>query len=407
MTFDPLPPEEPHSPVRSGYVPPRVPGRAALPVYPPRRPILPILLIALIFGGAAGVVTFRWVAQRETPAQPTRTVTPAGDLASEEKSTIQLFKNVSPSVAFITTVQQRVNVFTRSVTEVEAGSGSGFVWDNQGHIVTNFHVVQGRGNSVRVALGDETYKATVVGVAPNFDVAVVKITAPAGKLPPIAIGTSGDLQVGQRVLAIGNPFGFDKTLTTGVVSALGRTIRSPSDQPIEDVIQTDAPINPGNSGGPLLDSSGRLIGMTTAIYSPSGANSGIGFAVPVDTVKRVVEELITTGTFATPTLGISLNDRWNQILTQRAGVEGVVVLGVEPGSGAAEAGLRPVSETADGRIVLGDVIVKVANRPVKKPEDIYTAIARMRPGDEVEVTYVRDVDTRTIRIRLGSSTPRR
>jgi S1-C subfamily serine protease len=407
MSRDPLLPPDADPFAPQGYRPPTPPVRYIVAPSVARRSMLPVIVVSLVLGAAAGLLAFRYIAVRETPAPESRTVTPAGELAAEEKSTIQLFRNASPSVAFITTVQQRVNVFTRSITEVEAGTGSGFVWDTNGHVVTNFHVIADRRSTVRVTLGDgEVYPATVVGVAPNFDVAVLKIRAPASKLPPIAIGTSADLQVGQRVLAIGNPFGFDKTLTTGVVSALGRTIRSPSNQPIEEIIQTDAPINPGNSGGPLLDSSGRLIGMTTAIYSRSGGSNGIGFAVPVDTVKRVVEELISTGRFATPTLGVNLNDRWNTMLMQRAEMQGVAVLGVEPGSGAALAGLEPAMQLQDGTIALGDVLTKVANRPVRKPEDVYAAIAKFRPGDEVEVTYLRNGETRTAKVKLGSADPR-
>ncbi|HEX8913640.1 MAG TPA: trypsin-like peptidase domain-containing protein [Humisphaera sp.] len=408
---DPIDPAPRDPDLRGPYLPPAV-RPPVRPAAAPGRPVLPILIVAVLFGALSGLVVYQYLARRNTPAPESRQVTPAGDLASEEKSTIELFKAASPSVTFITTIQRRQDLFSRSITEVPAGTGSGFVWDAAGHIVTNFHVIAGQGpaaraQSVRVTLADgKEYAATVVGREPSFDVAVLKVTAPPASLPPIRIGTSGDLQVGQRVFAIGNPFGFDKTLTTGVVSALGRTIQSPAGRPIEDVIQTDAPINPGNSGGPLLDSSGRLIGMTTAIFSPSGGSNGIGFAVPVDTVKRVVEELIASGRYAMPSLGVNLNDRVNQFLSQRFGAQGAYVLGVEPGSGAAEAQLRPAMQTETGRIVPGDVILQVNGRAVKSPTDVYSAIQKNRPGDVVDVQILREETTQSVKVRLGSSAAR-
>ncbi|HTS03462.1 MAG TPA: trypsin-like peptidase domain-containing protein, partial [Thermoanaerobaculia bacterium] len=208
-----------------------------------------------------------------------RPVTARGDLASDEKATIELFQRCSPSVVYITTLARRpVNFF--EMTEVAQGTGSGFVWDRQGHIVTNFHVIE-NSDSLVVTLADQSnWKATLVGAEPDKDLAVLRIGAPEAKLPPILVGTSHDLKVGQKVFAIGNPFGLDETLTTGIVSALGRTIESVTGRKIQDVVQTDAAINPGNSGGPLLDSAGRLIGVNTQIASPSGASAGIGFAVP-------------------------------------------------------------------------------------------------------------------------------
>ena len=384
---DPFPPSAFHRPA---------PGE-------PRRPLLPNLIFSLMLAVLAGALAWRlFLADRFAPAAAeSRQVTPAGELGAEEKSNIDLFKAVSPSVVYITTLQQRVDLRTRNVSEIPAGSGSGFVWDNAGHIVTNFHVVQ-RAAGAKVALADHgTYDAELRGVSPQHDVAVLRIKAPASKLPPIRIGTSHDLRVGQKVFAIGNPFGLDQTLTTGIVSALGRTIQSPTGQPIDEVIQTDAAINPGNSGGPLIDSSGRLIGVNTAIFSPSGSNAGIGFAVPVDTVKRVVEEIIATGRYSQPVLGVNLNDQLNQLLTRRAGVQGVVVLGVAPGGGAARAGLRPATQDADGGVELGDVIQKVAGRPVRAPGDIYSALQKHRPGDEVELEILRDGKTETVKVSLG------
>jgi S1-C subfamily serine protease len=337
------------------------------------------------------------------PAPESRLVTPAGDLAADEKANIELFKAAGPSVVFITTSQQRVDLRTRNVLEIPVGSGSGFVWDHAGHIITNFHVVQ-RAARAKVTLADHnTYDAELVGVSPSHDIAVLRIKAPVSKLPPIRVGTSHDLQVGQKVFAIGNPFGLDQTLTTGIVSALGRTIQSPSGQPIDEVIQTDAAINPGNSGGPLLDSSSRLIGMNTAIYSPSGSSAGIGFAVPIDTIKMVVEQLIATGKYAQPVLGVNLNDRVSELLTKQIGVQGAVVLGVGEGTGAAEAGLRGTTRGPGGEIIPGDVIQTVAGRPVKSNTDIYSALKRYHPGDVVDVQILRDGQPQTVKVKLNKS----
>ena len=229
------------------------------------------------------------------------------------------------------------------VTEIPQGTGSGFVWDQDGHIVTNFHVVQ-EGDRANVTLNDgSTYPATIVGTTPDKDIAVLKIDAPPQKLLPLPIGQSSNLKVGQKVLAIGNPFGLDQTLTTGVISGLGREIKSVSGRPIHDVIQTDASINPGNSGGPLLDSSGRLIGINTAIYSPSGANAGIGFAVPVDTVNQIVPQLMKFGKITRPGLGISiLADQ----IAQQNRIDGVVD---RPGRHRAAPRTRPASSARSRR----------------------------------------------------------
>jgi S1-C subfamily serine protease len=221
-------------------------------------------------------------------------------LTDDERETIALFEQASPSVVYITSLSVRRDLFTLNVLEIPQGTGSGFVWDDAGHIVTNFHVIQ-NADRAQVTLADRsTWVAELVGVAPAKDLAVLRIDAPAAKLRPLPVGSSEDLRVGQTVLAIGDPFGLDQTLTTGVISALGREIESVAQIPIRDVIQTDAAINPGNSGGPLLDSSGRLIGVNAAIYSPSGAYAGIGFSIPVDTVKWVVPELIEHGELRRP-----------------------------------------------------------------------------------------------------------
>ena len=372
-----------------------------LPPPPPRRQGILILLLGLLLG----LVIYRYVWQRGTPAIESRPIAPRGDLSDLEKTTINLFRQSRPSVVYITTLTQRMNVWTMNVTEIPAGTGSGFVWDNAGHIVTNFHVVQ-NASGARVTLADHTtYDADIVGVAPNNDLAVLKISAPADKLPPILVGSSHDLQVGQMVYAIGNPFGLDQTLTTGIVSALGRTIESVGGKPIEDIIQTDAAINPGNSGGPLLDSAGRLIGVNTAIYSPSGSSAGIGFAIPVDTVNRVVPQLIRTGKVERPSLGVTFfGDRISQQITNQLGVEGVVILAVPPNSDAEKAGLRGTQRTSRGQITPGDIIQKLNDRPVRSSQDIYLALEKLHPGDTVTLTIWRDGQTLQVPLKLGATT---
>jgi S1-C subfamily serine protease len=323
-------------------------------------------------------------------------------LDAEERHTIALFKDVSRSVAFITTQVEQVDFWTRSVSEVPAGTGSGFVWDERGHVVTNFHVIQS-GQTAKVTVGVTEYPAELVGYSRDQDLAVLKIDAGRTKLVPIRVGTSADLQVGQKVFAIGNPFGLDYTLTKGIVSALGRTIESVGNTTIFDVIQTDAAINPGNSGGPLLDSSGRLIGVNTAIYSPSGASAGIGFAVPVDTVSRIVPELIAHGRIVRPILGLTLiNDQASAYVARRLGVEGALVGDVFQGTGAAEAGVNPTGRDRAGRTVLGDIIQEIDGKSVRNRSDLQGRLAGYKPGDTVALTLWRDGKTRTVRVRLAA-----
>ena len=331
------------------------------------------------------------------PAGEVRTVTPRGELADDEKTTIEIFQSASPSVVFITTSALRSDFYGLNVTEVPSGTGSGFIWDAAGHIVTNFHVIQSA-NRANVTLNDHSsWPATLVGRSPDKDLAVLKINAPPGKLQPIAIGESQDLQVGQKVFAIGNPFGLDQTLTTGVISALGRTINAQGNRTIEDVIQTDASINPGNSGGPLLDSAARLIGVNTAIFSPTGTSAGIGFAVPVDTVNRVVPQLIEHGEVTRPKLGVAIA---NETLRRRLGIEGVLILEVAPGSGAASAGLQGTIRTPDGRIRFGDVIISVNGDDVKNENELMNALERHKVGDTVKITVVRDGKSMSVDVTL-------
>lgn len=323
------------------------------------------------------------------PVEAPRVVALRGDLAAQEQTTIALFEGARDSVVSITTESRVVDFWTRNSYDVPRGSGSGFIWDARGHVVTNNHVIEDTtGALVRLADG-RAFPARLVGAAPEHDLAVLRIEAGAEKPLPLAVGVSETLRVGQSVFAIGNPFGLDWTLTTGIVSALGRELPGERGRMIRGLIQTDAAINPGNSGGPLLDSAGRLIGVNTAIYSPSGSSAGIGFAVPVDTVNRVVPQVIATGRYAPPTLGIA-HDRRGDALLARVGVQGVLVLDVTPDSPAAEAGLRPARVTGDGRLVLGDVIQSLDGAPIGGSEDLRAALDLRRAGDRIELGILRD-----------------
>ncbi len=321
-----------------------------------------------------------------SPEAVPRAVSARGDLAADERNTIDVFQATSPSVVYITSIELRRNLFSLNVYEIPKGTGSGFVWDSDGRIVTNYHVIEDA-NQVQVTLTDNsTWKAALVGASADKDIAVLKIAAPAAVLRPIPVGESAGLQVGQKVFAIGNPFGLDQTITAGIVSALGREIKSANGMTIHDVIQTDAAINPGNSGGPLLDSAGRLIGVNTAIYSPDGVNAGIGFAVPADEVNRVVTELIKHGRLIRPGLGISVG---NERLVDRLGIVGVLVVQVEKGSSAEKAGLRGVRRVS-GELYLGDIIVGVNGNPVASLDDLSRELDGHQVGDEVTLKLIRD-----------------
>lgn len=340
-----------------------------------------------------------WVgsASLNDPRAMPRSVAPRGELLPEERATIALFRQASPSVVNITAIGVQRDFFTLNLYQIPQGTGSGFVWDGTGNIITNFHVIQ-NADVAQVTLADQSnYRARVVGVAPDKDIAVLRIDAPASRLHPIPIGTSKDLQVGQKVFAIGNPFGLDQTLTTGVISALNREIESVTRRPIQGVIQSDAAINPGNSGGPLLDSTGRLIGVNTAIYSPSGASAGIGFAIPVDTVNRIVPELIRSGKITRPGLGVQIAD---EPIAERLGVTGVLVVDVVRGGAAAKAGIRPTRRDAEGRLRLGDIIVAVDGKKVATPNDLYLLLEKYKVGDVVTVTLLRDGRTVQTRVTL-------
>lgn len=340
-----------------------------------------------------------WQSPSVQPEATTRAVTPRADLAAEEKSTIAVFRQASPSVAHITTIAVREHPFTLDVLQIPQGSGSGFVWDEKGHIVTNYHVIQGA-DAATVTLADHSsWKARLVGAYPDKDLAVLAVDASKDRLHPILVGTSHDLQVGQRVFAIGNPFGLDQSLTTGIISALGREIESLTRRPIKDVIQTDAAINPGNSGGPLLDSAGRLIGVNTQIVSPSGAFAGIGFAIPVDEVNRVVPQLIRHGRVMRPGLGVQLAPDY---MVAQLGLSGALILGVQPGSAAAKAGLRPTKRSSSDAIELGDLIVAVDGKPIESVKDVFAALADCELGTKMRVTILRGAEQQEVEVILDS-----
>ena len=322
-----------------------------------------------------------------------RAITPRGDLTAEEHSNIEVFETWKGSVVFITTSSRVMDFWTRDVMSVPRGTGSGFVWDEQGHIVTNLHVIaEAAEATVKLADGRD-YPASLVGVSEAHDIAVLKI-APKGKpLAPVAVGTSDDLRVGQKVFAIGNPFGLDWTLTTGIVSALDRSLETEDGGVNRHLIQTDAAINPGNSGGPLLDSAGRLIGVNTAIYSPSGASAGVGFAVPVDTVNRVVPEIIAHGHYSPPSLDVETDDMLSRAVARELGVQGVAVLrGAAPFQGA-RLGARNF-------IVPGDVIKSVEGKAVASSAQLAAILDDYQVGDEVRVEVWRDGKPVQLRARL-------
>jgi len=335
------------------------------------------------------------------PAAAQRPVQPRGALDAAELNNISVFKKSSPSVVHITTLDVQRDFFSLDVQQVPRGTGTGFIWDERGHIVTNYHVIQG-GDAARVTLADQSsYAARLVGAFPDRDLAVLRIEAPREKLVPIAIGSSRELQVGQGVYAIGNPFGLDQTLTRGIVSALNREIESVNRRAIRGVIQTDAAINPGNSGGPLLDSAGRLIGVNTQIYSPSGASAGIGFAIPVDEVNRVVPRLIKDGRYIRPAIGVTSGSAQLQQALRLP--KGVAIVGVGARSPAAEAGLQPFTRARDGRIVHGDVIIAINDEAIADLDDMLALLERRQVGERVTLTLWNNGKTRRQALVLAAS----
>jgi S1-C subfamily serine protease len=348
------------------------------------------------------VVAFCIAISALAPPSLARTVTPRGEFTPEEKLTIDLFERSKRSVVYISTTEKVRDFWTRNVHTIPRGTGSGFVWDEQGHIITNFHVIAGA-SEARIRLNDgRDYPAALVGASRFHDLAVLRITVPSNKPPPFPIGSSHDLRVGQRVYAIGNPFGLDWSLTTGIVSALDRSLDGDNGNTIEHLIQTDAAINPGNSGGPLLDSAGRLIGMNTAIYSPSGASAGIGFAVPIDTINRVVPALIAHGKYARPSLGLELDADINTFLRSRLGVDGVFVLKVHPDGPGAAAGLRGARIENGNSLVPGDVIVSVGEKPVNTVARLEARLDDFNPGETVRLGVLREGKKISVEVTLAA-----
>ncbi len=355
-----------------------------------------LVIIGCILG-LVWAIGSRAQGQLRNPHAVSRSVTPRSGLNSEERATIALFRQASPSVVYITTLARQRDFFSLNITEIPQGSGSGFVWDQEGHIITNFHVIQGA-SGAKVTLADHSvWDAQLVGVAQDQDLAVLYIKAPKNQLKPLAIGTSADLEVGQTVLAIGNPFGLDQTLTMGIISALGREISATTGRTIAGVIQTDAAINPGNSGGPLLDSAGRLIGVNMAIYSPSGVSSGIGFAVPVDTINRIVPQIIRQGEITRPGLGVRIGD---DRVSRRLNLSGVLIIEVEKGSAADTAGLRGIRVDAKGGMVLGDIIVGIDGERIETSNDLFNALDKRAVGDTVKVTMMRGESRLNMSVKL-------
>ena len=370
-----------------------------------RRPVSNALLILLMVLVLLLLVQNIWIYGpalfTRSGAEP-RPITARGNLADDEKSTIELFRAASSSVVYITTQVDRRDAFSLNLQEIPLGAGSGIVWDENGHIVTNFHVIKDA-HRAQVTLDDNTtWDAELVGSAPEQDLAVLRIRSLPARLTPMPIGTSHDLEVGQKVFAIGNPFGFDHTLTTGVISGLGRQIKSLTGHPIEGAIQTDAAINPGNSGGPLLDSAGRLIGVNTAIFSPSGVYAGVGFAVPVDTINQTIPELIAHGRVVRPGLGVTI---FQPHIARRLGIEGALVVTVQKGSAAEEAGIRPSVFERNRLRRLGDVIVAVNDDAVTGLESLTSALGKYKVGDKVTVTVEREDEKHGLEVRLQALKP--
>ena len=324
-------------------------------------------------------------------------------LTENERNSVSVFENTVSSVVNVSSITKRASrssfFFDMPDTEVPAGAGSGFVWDKNGHIVTNFHVIQS-GQKFQVSFHNDKklYEAKLVGVEPKKDIAVLKLVNKPKSLQSISIGKSKNLKVGQKTLAIGNPFGLDHTMTTGIVSAVGRKVKGIGGVKIHDMIQTDAAINPGNSGGPLINSRGELIGMNTQILSGSGTSSGVGFAVPVDTINRIVPEIIKHGKVIRPGLGIGILP---EHIKSRFGVEkGIVISHVDPKGGAAKAGLQGVGQDKWGNIYLGDIITKIDGKAVDSFDDIYHALDKYEVGDHVNVEYIRDEEKESVKLKL-------
>jgi S1-C subfamily serine protease len=355
-----------------------------------------IATLFLVCGLLGSFTLWTTACAQRTEAAP-RPITPRGALTAEEQSNIEVFDTWKGSVVYISTSNRVVDFWTRDVHSVPSGTGSGFVWDEQGHIITNLHVIAGAAEATVKLADGRDYPASLVGVSTAHDIAVLKISPTGKPLLPVAIGTSDDLRVGQKVFAIGNPFGLDWTLTTGIVSALDRSLDNDRGGVIRHLIQTDAAINPGNSGGPLLDSAGRLIGVNTAIYSPSGASAGVGFAVPVDTVNRVVPQIITRGHYSPPSLDIEADDTLSRAVARELGVRGVAVLRGAPPFRGARLGARNL-------VVPGDVILAVEGKEVVSTAQLAALLDDYQAGSEITVSVWRDGKEIRIKAKLKADT---
>ena len=350
-----------------------------------------VLLLCLLMA-ASFYFWNRFAEDRQRVETQPREITPRGNLADVEQTTIAIFNAAAPSVVYIFTENAVTGFF--GAQQVRQGAGSGFLWDTDGHVVTNFHVIQGaRSIQVRLDSG-EAIDATYVGGAADYDLAVIRLRRLSSAIQPIPVGRSENLQVGQTVLAIGNPFGLSRTLTTGVISALDRRLPTATGREVVGVIQTDAAINPGNSGGPLIDSSGRLIGVNTAIISGSGSSAGIGFAVPVDVVNKVVPQLIAKGKYPRPGIGISVVD---DETAAGLGVVGVVIERVAPDSEADRAGLVGIDYR---RRVLGDIIVGVEGKPVAHLDDFVRILQTFEIGEAIHLEIRRGDNLREVMVRI-------
>ena len=343
-----------------------------------------------------GAVLFLWQA---LPLSATEAPDYLSFSTDDEANTTEVFQLASPAVVFVTSTELRRQRFTRNVMEIPRGAGSGFIWNaDSGLVVTNYHVVAGA-DRLTITLEDEqAFQAEVVGLAPERDLAVLRMMDPPDNLTELPVGDSSELSVGRKVMAIGNPFGLDTTLTVGVVSALDREIQSPSNRTIRGVIQTDAAINPGNSGGPLLNSLGQLIGVNTAIYSPSGGSAGIGVAIPVNTVIEVVPQLIAFGKIMRPVLGVELaSDRW----LRRYRVEGVPIVRTYRGFPAEMAGMVGARRGSRGEIILGDVITEIDGERVANNDEFLSEMERHRVGDTIDIVTTREGEEKRFTVELS------
>jgi S1-C subfamily serine protease len=368
------------------------------------RQILAIALLSALFAAGTVACFDRWGNRFQSQTNAYTETPPAGitdpSVASDEQNNIEVYKAISPGVAFIKTTSYSQDFF--GGVEEGRGSGSGSVIDDQGHILTNYHVVEGA-QKLNVSFGGDgkTYPAKYVGGDPDTDLAVIKVESPRDQLRVVPFGESDQLSVGQKVLAIGNPFGLDRTLTTGIISGLQRPLRARNGRPIEGAIQTDASINPGNSGGPLLDSHGRMIGINSQILSPSGASAGVGFAIPVSIAKRIVPQLIKEGYVRRPRLGISpraVKDIRDQVRLPVS--DGLIIIQVTPGGPAANAGLRGLVQTADGEIELGDIVTAIDGEKVTTSDDLYRILDKRQIGDTIQVAVWRNNAQTTVPVRL-------